>query len=335
MAKHFPCFYPSLQPAIKQTAEKAKREKKGIAVFMHRHADLDTLCSSFVVHQEFRKYNAESYVVMQDCMNIPAKRYAEHLGITIFDKDTLDWDRIGYIALVDSTAEEMFPLLKESVVKDKEIALIIDHHQQKNGMLKAEKEIKDPKARATAEILALGIEELNREEAEALAIAIISDSAHFRTATSRTFYALCRCLDLCKSCYEELLTHAFPEKSADDKEIILNAFKTIEIKRIGDIVIAFAETKKNESDVSSTIVDVADISFALKWDDEAGLTRVSARCRPHIHLFLNKIMQKCGEKTGGSGGGHAKAAGAFMHCSIEESKQVIFEELVKQLNNIE
>jgi nanoRNase/pAp phosphatase (c-di-AMP/oligoRNAs hydrolase) len=312
-------------------AKRAGEEKKAIAVFMHRHADLDTLCSSFVVHQEFKKYNIESYVVMQDCMNVPAKCYAEHLGITVFDRNTIDWERVGYIALVDSAVEEMFPLLKESIVKDKEIALIIDHHQQKDGMLKGWREIKDHNARATAEILALGIEELNEKEAEALAIAIISDSAHFRTGTSRTFYALCRCLDICKTSYEELLTHAFPEKSPEDKEIILNAFKTMDVKRINDVVVAFIETKKNESDVSSIVVDVADISFALKWDEENGLTRISARARQHVPIFLNKLMQTCGERTGGQGGGHTKAAGAFMRCSIEESKQIIFEELVKYL----
>ncbi len=328
MTSHSIFRYPELSKSLREIEYRFKARR--IAVFLHRHADLDSFCSSFVLSSQLKRRGVDAVLVAQDDMNAPSKAYAARLKLSVLLPQQVDWAGIEGLIILDGRSLEMFPALKLEYVRQKPLLLVVDHHRGENELHPLFL-IQDEHARATAEILALGLEHLEPTEAEALAVAIISDTAHFRTATQHTFTALSRCLNIAGLEYEQALALAFPEKSPEDKEVILRAFTTLTIHRISGFVVVIAETKKNESDVSSALAEVADVSFAVRWDSELGKTRVSSRARQHVPIRLHELMRVCGEKTGGSGGGHEKAAGAFLGCNLEEAKRVLLEETKRQL----
>lgn len=280
-----------------------KNKSKKLGIAMHRGADLDALASAYALSTIF----PNATILTPDEMNKPAKNFANYLKIDIkkFKQIDKDKDQFEGLIVVDC---KTYSMIKEA--KGWRILCIIDHHQKCNSEeITAELEILDRKAPSTAQIISSILPKINKKAAFALAVGMVSDSARFKNGNAQIFLELNKLMNICGKSYQEILSYAEPERKASEKINILQAFRKTDIIVYNNFVIATVIVDSNESDIASAISEFADIVFSLSYKN--GETRISARARSNVPIALNKIMAEIGGiRFSGSGGGHAKAAGA-------------------------
>ncbi len=282
-----------------------------VGITVHRHADLDAITSAYALQQTFFP---SSPIIIHDNPNTAASKFIVDFSVKDVRRYSPELDAHRKLIVVDGSTPEMYPTIDPS-----NVVLIIDHHKPAERSIDAPT-IRDADARAVAEMFALAFPTLSPRVASALAIGIVADCAMFRTARPLMFAALHRCLSAADLEYEDVVRHAFPERSIDDKLIILNACNNLRVFTVKNYAVAIAVSNNNESDVSSFLSEVADIS--LVFGEHENEVRVSGRSRNHVPLKLNEFMSTLGAKCSGTGGGHIHAAGATLHVGLKDAIEV-------------
>jgi len=283
---------------------------KRIAIATHERADADAIASAFALSRII----PQSTICTSDEMSQGARMLCERFGIKTQDLSSLRKSEFEGLVVVDTSAYTLLPQ-----ARGWPILLIIDHHQAEGRDMSAQVMITDGKAASCAEMIASLIKEIDKESAFALAVAIISDGARFKSARAESFLALGRLMIICDAPYSELLEYAEPEPREEAKAAILKAFKNMEYVFSEGHIIATSQTTSNESDSASLITEAADVAFVAKWKPREQETRISARARKSCKVPLNKVMAQVGKELGGAGGGHEKAAGAALKAHTDEA----------------
>jgi len=278
--------------------EKYKDAK--LVITSHSNLDLDALCSIYAMHSVL----PNSVMAMPDKMDAPAKEFAEYLGWGLMELDKLNKEDYDGMVLVDCSTSV---LLEEA--RDWDIKLIVDHHHQSQDNLESELTLRDEDAPSTAEMFSELLPKISPEIAFVLGVAIVSDTARFKSARAHTFEMLSNMINLSGREYSEMLDFAEPEVDLENKLNVLEAFKNMRIQMHGGYVVVTSVIPAHESLVSSSMSDLADVVFVAKWKDEISETRISSRARKHVPIKMNEVMKEVAEELGGGGGGHAKAAG--------------------------
>jgi phosphoesterase RecJ-like protein len=300
------------------------QEHNELTIMVHRNADMDSVTSAFAIKHVLEDMGTRVSIVKQDKLNLPAQLFVEEYNVNIEDEGKEP------VIVVDGASPEMFPK-----AKDKNIILIIDHHQPHTTNLTAPHTIINSEAVATAEIIATELlPHLTDEKvAEALALGIISDTARFKNATARTFNLVSQLMKKTSKDYRTLLRAAFPNPGVNEKINVLESIKNAHVMVINEKVVVIAEAPNFlESEVSGKLSEMADIVFAISYRQEEARTRVSGRVSIHTEFEMHRFLRQVAERVGGSGGGHIKAAGAFLPIPLERAKQLIVEELKKVLS---
>lgn len=281
----------------------AKYKNKKIAIGIHRHADLDALCSAYALSTIF----SASAINSPDEMNSEAKHFAEKFGINVFTFNQIKKEEFEGMIIVDCGS---YVMIEEA--RKWNVLCIVDHHQKspEKERIMAELEILDANACSTAQIISNILPEINEKAAFALAVGIVADTARFRNGSVQTFEELTKLLKISEKGYGEVLEYAEPEKEADEKMQIVSAFRNAEMHVYKNFVIATTVVSTKEGESSSALSDFADIAFAGSWKSKENETRISARARKHVPIKLNEVMVNIGMQFSGTGGGHIKAAGA-------------------------
>jgi len=280
-----------------------------IVVTSHRKTDVDGLACAFALHKILL-----NSIIATDELDDSAKQLSEKLGIKIVPISSLNKKEFAGLVVVDTAS---YTLLEPA--KDWNILLVIDHHHPEGRDMKAGAFIIDEHSPSTAEIVAGLVPEVSKDVAFALAAAIISDTARFKSSTADTFATLADLMKKSEAGYKELLEIAEPELRPDVKVAILKAFQRLSFSYVGGLVIATSEVGANESDAAQLISEAADVAFVASWKDRERETRISARARKSVPIALNEVMKEVGESLGGAGGGHPKAAGASVKVHTAEA----------------
>lgn len=289
----------------------SKYKDKGIAIGVHRNADLDALCSAYALSTIF----PNSTILAPDEMNKPSKNFAKEFGIDVKEFRQVKREQFDGLIVVDSGS---FVMIEEA--RKWKILCLVDHHQKapENERISAEVEIWDGNSPSTSQIVSSILPQINEKAAFALAVGIVSDTARFKSGNLQAFEELAKLMKICGKAYAEILPYAEPEMEADEKVGILSAMAKASVVTYRNFVIATAIVPKNESDASSALTEYADVAFSASWRNAEKETRVSARARKNVPFALNELMQKVGEQFSATGGGHAKAAGANAKARPEE-----------------
>jgi nanoRNase/pAp phosphatase (c-di-AMP/oligoRNAs hydrolase) len=144
----------------------------------------------------------------------------------------------------------------------------------------------------------------------ALLAGIISDSASFRHASSRTFEAASALLSRSGLSYPEILRLASSPESFTERLEAVRSCKTVYADRAGEHIVAAAMAKSHEAHFADMLIHIgADIAF-VGCEGQDG--RISARMRSELRgrVRLDSIMFEAGKVMGGSGSGHELAAAA-------------------------
>jgi nanoRNase/pAp phosphatase (c-di-AMP/oligoRNAs hydrolase) len=296
-----------------------------LVITSHKNFDLDALCCCRALKSVF----PNSTLAYPDKMDAPAKAFAEKRGMEFIELGKLNPADFEGMVVADCSTTILLPDAKKWDVK-----LVIDHHhpQGEGNGIKAGILLRDAEAPSTAEMLAELLPEISPEIAHVLAVAVISDTARFKSARAQTFSALSALMEKCKKGYPELLEAAEPELELDEKLFVLEMFKGMRIRAYGGYAIATVVVPAHESLVSSSLSEFADVVFAANWNADEKESRVSSRARKHVSVPLNLVMREAASELGGGGGGHPKAAGCSSAERPEKTLDKCVEVLIRELD---
>jgi nanoRNase/pAp phosphatase (c-di-AMP/oligoRNAs hydrolase) len=297
--------------------------KSRLVVTSHRKTDVDGLASAYAMHRIL-----PGSIIATDELDENAKALVERLNIEVRPIRELDRKDYAGLVVVDTAA---YTLLEPA--KEWKILLVIDHHHPQGRDMESDVFIVDDKSPSTAEIIAGLLPGMDSETAFALACAVISDTARFKSGRVETFETLARLMRICGATYHELLEIAEPEARPDVKMAILKACQRVNVVYSGGLVIATSEVSSNESDAAQVLSEAADVAFVASWKDRERETRISARARKSVSIELNEVMKDVGISLGGNGGGHPKAAGATVKVHTKEALDRCLEALMARLEN--
>lgn len=301
---------------MKKLAEEflTKYEEKKVVIFLHRNADLDAVCSALALTSRLK----QAVLCAPDGIGEQAKEFLEYIGGEVIEKAERELPGIvvdtGSYALIENVGERDF-------------VCVIDHHSETS--IKSEYLFTDKHASSCCEIVYDMLEDVDEKTAFILAVGILSDSARFKKANIKTFSAFLKLLETSKKDYQEMLRHAEPKREWKLKQRLYNGIKDAKTMKIGEYMVLGTIVDKNESDMASVLCEIGDVSFGLKPDKRG--TRISARANHNTDIKLNEIMKKIGAAWKGNGGGHEKAAGAFVVLTPEKALEVCFRSVEETL----
>jgi len=277
------------------------KNRRTIATF-HSLGDLDAVGSAIALQRFLGK---RCTIAPPDRPSSAARKLLGYAGAqtTLFSE--LKREQSDVIIALDSASPHLMSHLA-GIQPD----LLIDHHARFGGEISAKKEISDPAAAATAEMLYFLLKPTDRISCIALLLGIISDSSNFKYATPRTFEAAAALLGRSGISYSQLTVLAITPETFGERLEALRSCQSVSAEKIGGHIIATAMAKSHEAHFAEVLVHLgADAAF-VGCEGEDG--RISARMRDTLkgRVHLDRIMFEVGKVLGGRGSGHELAAGA-------------------------
>lgn len=293
-------------------------------ILTHRRPDGDTAGSAAVLCHALRSKGKQAAILKNPQLT---DRY-----VLLHEGLTTDQVTAGAVVIsVDVAGKEMFPVNGRELQVD----LLIDHHGSNPGF--ARMGIVDADAAACGEtvyeiITAMGVE-LNRDMAQALYVAVATDTGCFRfsNTTANTLRVAAKCLEAGIDHYR--LNKALFE-TVSLARLRLNAYMTehLELLAGGKIALCFIPgeleaqlgiTEDDMEDVSNFARNVQGVELAITFRTLAnGETKLSVRSSPSYDSA--RLCVALG------GGGHRAAAGASVHGSQAEARQRVLSVLLEQ-----
>ena len=292
-------------------------KRKKILIITHTGCDVDAICAASSLLFTLQKHNkAKTYVPGH--IALPAKKLAARLKLPykVVTKPSLS--KFDTLLLVDFNDLKMAAGMSEEIQKFKGQKFLIDHHQTTKKKIAPEKNsLVNPKAVASCELVYDWIKKsglrIDKKIAACIASGLVTDSAYFLTANAKTFAIMADCLNKSEKTFSGI-TKAFAVKQTLDEKIAkLKAAKRARIYNLSDYLIVTADVGAFEADAASALIKLgADIAFV--GDADEGKVRLSGRASQAILKkekfgLAKNVFQKLSQKFGGSGGGHAGAAG--------------------------
>lgn len=292
-------------------------KRKKILLATHTGCDVDAICAAGSLLFALRKRNRAAIFVPEH-ISLPAKKIAKRLQIPYKIVQQPSLKQFNCLFLVDFNDLKMAGPLAKEIKHFKGQLFLIDHHQPaRKKIASSQNSLVQPKAVASCELafdwLKKSHIKLDRKTAACLAAGIVTDSAYFLTANSKTFSMMSELLQKSGKSFSAILSLFSVKQSFDEKIAKLKAAKRSRIFLISNYIVATADVGAFEADAASALVKIgADISFV--GDSEEGKLRISGRASQKAVKkagfdLAKHVFQKLPESFQGSGGGHAGAAG--------------------------
>lgn len=311
---------------------------KSFLLLCHHNADPDSLGSAIAFAIYLKSAGVEKVRIgVAQSVSSYAKRLLTFSPVPV-EKDPLVKEDVVMI-FDTSSLEQLEPI---EIPRGKTV-IVIDHHSEKERPIRADIAVVDSSRTSTAEIvweLFKYIGFYDERAAKALLAGVVTDTANFRFANSKTFKTVSEMLERFPVQMGEIFQLVAPvsDENIDQAKrmAILKACQRLEIKKFRKYIIAVSRVSAYESLACKTFLNLgADI--AVVGSEKKGV-RISARAKESLvkrGLHLGKIMEKVGPVIEGSGGGHAGAAGANGKANLDEGIKLILKEIEKFLKNLE
>jgi nanoRNase/pAp phosphatase (c-di-AMP/oligoRNAs hydrolase) len=290
---------------------------KKIALITHSGADVDAICAAASLYFSLSKKNKASILVPEH-ISMPAKTLAKKLKIpyTLTQKQGLR--QFDTLFLIDFNDIKMAGSLANEIKRFKGTLYLIDHHRTtKKKIAPLQNTLADQNAVASCELVFDLLKKshipLDKRTATYLAAGLVTDSAYFLTANSKTFSMMSQCLKASGKTFSSITSLFSVKQTFDEKIAKLKAAKRARIFLISDYIAVMSDVGAFESDAASALVKIgADIAFV--GDSEEGKLRISSRASQAVTKkagfdLAKHVFQKLPNTFPGSGGGHAGAAG--------------------------
>ncbi|WP_456421369.1 DHH family phosphoesterase [Thermococcus sp.] len=313
-------------------------EGKSFLLLCHHNADPDSLGSAIAFARFLRAKGFERVRIgVAQSVSSYAKRLLTLSPVPVERNPVVEEDVV--VIFDTSSLEQLEPI---EIPKEK-LVVLIDHHVEKEKPIKADIAVVDSSRTSTAEI----VWELfkyfgfaDEESIKALLAGIVTDTANFRFANSKTFKAVSEMLERFPLQMGEIFQLVAPvsDENTDNAKrmAVLKACQRLEIRKFRRYVIAISKVSAYESLACKVFLQLgADV--AIVGSEKKGV-RISARAKENLvkkGLHLGKIMEKVGPIIDGSGGGHAGAAGANGKANLDKAVKLILKEIEKFLREVD
>lgn len=311
---------------------------KSFLLLCHHNADPDSLGSAIAFALYLKSAGVENVRIgVAESVSSYAKRLLTLSPVPVEKNPSVEED---VVMIFDTSSLEQLDPIEIPCGKT---VIVIDHHSEKERPIRASIAVVDSSRTSTAEIVwelfkYLGF--YDEKAVKALLAGVVTDTANFRFANSKTFKAVSEMLECFPVQMGEIFQLVAPvsDENIDQAKrmAILKACQRLEIKKFRKYIIAVSRVSAYESLACKTFLNLgADI--AIVGSEKKGV-RISARAKESLvkkGLHLGKIMEKVGPVIEGSGGGHAGAAGANGKKNLDEAIKVILKEIEKFLRNLE
>jgi len=312
---------------LKNFLNNAKERDYSFLLLCHHNADPDSLGSAIAFSRYLTSLGLKNRIGVAQSVSSYAKRL---LNFAQVEKNPAVLEDV--VIIFDTSSLEQLEPVK---VPDDKYVIIIDHHTEKENPIRADIKIVDSSRTSTAEIVWELLEYFNfydEVSAKVLLAGIVTDTANFRYANSKTFKTVSKILERFDIQMGEIYNLVVPvsDENIDQAKrmAILKACQRMEIKKVGNYIIAISKVSAYESLACKIFLQLgADV--AIVGSDKKGV-RISARAKENLvkkGLHLGKLMEKVGPIIDGSGGGHSGAAGANGKRNLEEAVKFLVKEI--------
>ena len=320
---------------LKRFLEGAK--DRSFLLLCHHNADPDSLGSAIAFAIYLKSIGVEKVRIgVAQSVSSYAKRILTFSPVPVERDPVVKEDVV--VIFDTSSLEQLEPI----EIPKEETVIVIDHHVEKEEPIRADVAVVDSSRTSTAEIVwelfkYLGF--YDETAVRALLAGIVTDTASFRFANSKTFKAVSEMLErfpLQMGEIYQLVAPVSDENTDQAKRIaLLKACQRLEIRKFRGYIIAVSRVSAYESLACKTFLQLgADI--AIVGSEKKGV-RISARAKESLvkkGLHLGRIMEKVGPVIEGSGGGHAGAAGANGKRNLDEAIKLILKEIERFLREV-
>jgi nanoRNase/pAp phosphatase (c-di-AMP/oligoRNAs hydrolase) len=315
--------------------ELADRAGTPIVVTAHRNADPDAYAAAKALRDALRSLDYDARLVLPEGMSQPTKRLVrEVLGVEPAEAEDEAPDESAMAVVVDTASPEQLGSLADFALKV--ILVVVDHHEANKLVDYATLSLHDRGARATSEIVYMLVEkvlevELDEKTRTLLLAGIVYDTRHFVLSTPRVLRVAADLMDSGADLDRALKALQSPPMEASERIARLKAAQRCHVYRAGDYLVAITHVGAFESSVARALLDLgADVAIVVS--EHGSEVRVIGRARKSIVEGLQfnlgrDVMEPLGKMLGGSGGGHAQAAGASARVSLERAIDAVTEVL--------
>lgn len=291
----------------------------------HRNADPDAVSSTFALAEAF----GGTVGVVDHCSRVAAILVEElEIGV-VYAPDPADYD---FTVVVDTSTRSQL----------NNIALgdygVIDHHsvsQLLDGASFYLHRNTDSNAEIIVDILRYMNAPIMERTAIALMIGIVTDTGHFKHASSGSFQAIAYLIERSGVSYSEAMDLlAGTPQELSMRTAVLEAANRAEIRTVDDWVVVASEAESFGASAAASLTGIgADVSFVGTVQDDVlkvsgRANRDAVRCGVNLGVLLRDI----GVEHNGSGGGHAGAAGMEVPGDAETVLARCMEESTRILN---
>jgi len=311
---------------------------RSFLLLCHHNADPDALGSAIAFARFLKARGVDSVRIgVAQSVSSYAKRLLALSPVPVERNPSADADIV--VIFDTSSAEQLEPI----ELPEERTVVLIDHHVEKESPIRADVSVVDSSRTSTAEIVwelfkYFGFSD--EESIRALLAGVVTDTAGFRFANAKTFGAVKEMLE--RSTVHMAEVYQLVAPVSDDnidqakRVAVLKACQRMEIKKFRRYIIAVSRVSAYESLACKTFLQLgADV--AIVGSEKNGV-RISARARDALiqkGLHLGRVMEKVGPVIGGSGGGHAGAAGANGRENLERGLELAVKEIERFLENVE
>ncbi len=251
--------------------------------------------------------------------------------------EQLGQETIDLIVLVDVNSDNQLPRFCDFIRSSKKKVLVIDHHVTAEGL--GDIELHDPTAAAAGQIVYELLKFANWQITEKIAltlfVSIATDTGWFRFSNTDA-RALEACADLMKkdidtaAVYQTLYRNFSPQRFAL-MTVMLNSLELHLDNRYAAQFITQADFQSTGADLKDTenLIDecqrIASVEVAALFVESPD-GRIKCSLRSRGTADVREVAQTFG------GGGHIMAAGTHLPGPIKQAKQLILDQIEKQLS---
>lgn len=289
----------------------SEKAGKRILLLTHQNADIDAVASLLILGYYLKKLGFKNFdYSVADGISLQARTLLKYSDKEFVEPVPKDYDMV---ATVDVSDPRYLPKVDLEGVE----LVVIDHHQLSeyfaSDNCKAACFV-DPDSVSMTEYLYNSFDiPIDKTIARLVLAGIIFDSGYLRLASRKTFQTIAKLLDEFGLEYPDILAELSTEMSVSEKIARIKGAKRAKVVQDGGAIIATARVGSYESSVARGLVGLgADVAFVASDSDGARISgRAHAKYIKEHSLNLGKnVMPKVGRLLGGSGSGHAAAAGA-------------------------
>ena len=313
-----------------------ERKADKVLLTFHSIGDRDGVGSAVALSEYF----ANATVATPDFITSNAKRMLERIG---YDR------RIGaqfpkgkeLVIVLDANNLDVLGNFKGSLMTFQGTVLFVDHHIAHEGdRLPADTIIFNSEAyNSTASIVYAALKEIGAEVTQNMAFTllngVIADSADLNNSSPQTFRQIADLIEISKTDFSFISEYLHASRPVGNRYETVRDVCAAESEAVGDYVLMYGAAAQH-ANVAADAAQNLGADASVFWVSGKREASLSARLRPpldkELGMHLGTIMQSIAQIVGGTGGGHACAAGAYG--PKRESARAAGEEVVRQIKEI-